>query len=520
MRSLKVLAVCLGVTLGCSTAGSDPTMGGGATGGGNAGTGGGAGAAGAIAGTGGSGPGVGGSSAGAGGPGAGGAMAGAGGTAGGGGGSGGTGAAGGAVGTGGAGGGGAGAGGASGTSGGAGTGGSAVGGRAGGAGTGGVTGGGGAAGRGGTGGAAGSAGASGRGGTGGGAGTGGVPSLYQKYASYFPIGAAVDSGSYTTHAPVLKTHFNSVTAENEMKWDALEPTENSFNYAAADAIVNFAMTNNMKVRGHTLVWHSQNPSWVFSNGSGGMATRDVVLARMRNHITKVMQHFKGKVYAWDVVNEAINNDGTFRDGTLADDKKSLWYQIVGESYIAEAFKAAYAADPTAKLFYNDYYDYLPAKQQGIYKMLMNLKAQGVVVNGVGMQCHLNIQPSTDPTNQAYYQDVTHLEDAIKLYSSLGLEVQVTELDLSLYVPGITYTSDMYYTAATFTDALKNQQADRYAQFFTLFRAYRSVITGVTFWGIADDNTWLSEFSSMRKDFPLLFDTNHNPKPAFWSVVNF
>jgi len=432
-------------------------------------------------------------------------------------------------GTGGAGGGGAGTGGASGSSGGAGTGGSAVGGRGGGAGTGGAPGGtsgtagrggsggggtGGAAGRGGSGG---SGGAAGRGGT---SGTGGVPSLYQTYASYFPIGAAVDSSSYTTHAPVLKTHFNSVTAENEMKWDALEPTENTFTYSAADAIVNFATTNKMKVRGHTMVWHSQNPSWVFSNGSGGTPTRDVLLARMRNHITKVMQHFQGKVYAWDVVNEAINNDGTYRDGTLADDKKSMWYQIIGESYIAEAFKAAYAADPTAKLFYNDYYDYLPAKQQGIYNMLKKLKDAGVPIHGVGMQCHLNIQPSTDPTNQAYYQDVTHLEDAIKLYSSLGLEVQVTELDLSLYIPGITYTSDMYYTAATFTDALKNQQADRYAQFFALFRTYRSVITGVTFWGIADDNTWLSEFSSMRKDFPLLFDTNHNPKPAFWSVVSF
>jgi len=376
---------------------------------------------------------------------------------------------------------------------------------------------------GGTAGATGTGGAAGRGGTTGGGGHpmgGAMPGVATKFGSYFPIGAAVDSQSYTTHASVLKAHFNSVTPENEMKWDALEPSENNFTYSAADAIVNFATTNNMKIRGHTLVWYSQNPSWVFSNGSGGTPTKDVLLARMKNHITKVMQHFQGKVYAWDVVNEAINNDGTFRDGTLADDKKSMWYQIIGESYIAEAFKAAHAADMNAKLFYNDYYDYLPAKQQGIYNMLKNLLAQGVPIHGVGMQCHLNIQPSTDSTNQGYYQDVSHLEDAIKLYASLGLEVQVTELDMSLYVPGITYTSDQYYTAATFTDALKNQQAERYAQFFALFRNYRSVITGVTFWGIADDNTWLSEFSSMRKDFPLLFDTNHNPKPAYWAVIDF
>jgi endo-1,4-beta-xylanase len=337
-----------------------------------------------------------------------------------------------------------------------------------------------------------------------------------KYAGCFPIGAAVDSGSYTTHASLLKAHFNSVTAENEMKFAEIEPNEGSFSYASADAIVNFATTNQMKVRGHTLVWHSQNPSWLFEN-----ATKDVLLARMRKHISNVVTHYKGKVYAWDVVNEAIMEDGTYRDGNEPDDtKKSQWYAILGESYIAEAFKAAHEADPDAKLFYNDYYDYIPAKQQGIYKMLKGLLDQGIVVHGVGMQCHLNIEPSADPNNQGYYQDVAHLEDAIKLYSSLGLDVQVTELDLSLYVPGITYTSDQFYTTQTFTDALKAKQAARYAAFFELFRKYRRVITGVTFWGIADDNTWLSEFSSGRKDFPLLFDVNHDPKPAYTSVVTF
>ena len=153
-------------------------------------------------------------------------------------------------------------------------------------------------------------------------------------------------------------------------------------------------------------------------------------------------------------------------------------------------------------------------------MLKGLVEQGIPVHGVGMQCHLNIEPSTDPNNQGYYQDVAHLEDAIKLYASLGLDVQVTELDLSLYVPGVSYTSDQFYTLQTFTDALKAKQAARYAAFFELFRKYRHVITGVTFWGIADDNTWLSEFSSGRKDFPLLFDVNHDPKPAYTSVVTF
>ena len=338
----------------------------------------------------------------------------------------------------------------------------------------------------------------------------------EKYAGCFPIGAAVDSGAPTSHTALLKAHFNSVTAENEMKFASLEPSENSFSYSSADAIVNFATSNDMKIRGHTLVWHSQNPSWLFSG-----ASKDTLLARMRNHISKVMTHFKGKAYAWDVVNEAIMEDGSYRDGNESDDsKKSQWYAIIGESYIEEAFKAAHEADPDAKLFYNDYYDYIPAKQQGIYDMLKGLLEKGVPVHGVGMQCHLNIQASTDMNNQAYYQDVKHLEDAIKLYSSLGLEVQVTELDLSLYIPGMTYTSDQFYTTATFTNELKAKQAARYKEFFELFRRYRNVITGVTFWGIADDNTWLSEFDSGRKDFPLLFDVNHAAKPAYDAVIDF
>src|SRR6185503_4328968 len=172
-----------------------------------------------------------------------------------------------------------------------------------------------------------------------------------------------------------------------------------------------------------------------------------------------------------------------------------WYAIIGESYIAEAFRAARAADANAKLFYNDYYDYVPAKRDAIYNMLKGLLDSGVPVDGVGLQTHINVEPSTDPANQGYHQSVENLEAAIVKYASLGLDVQITEMDVSLSIPGVTYTSDMFYTAATFTDALQTQQAERYRAFFELFRAHSDVITGVTLWGIADDNTWLSEFSS-------------------------
>jgi endo-1,4-beta-xylanase len=277
----------------------------------------------------------------------------------------------------------------------------------------------------------------------------------------------------------------------------------------------------MKVRGHALVWHRQNPAWLFSNGSGGQASRDVLLARMRSHISNVMRHFRGGVYAWDVVNEAIMDDGRYRTGDEPrDDQKSGWHKIVGDSYIAEAFKAAREADPTAKLFYNDYYNYIPAKRDAIYSMLKGLLDSGVTVHGVGLQAHINIEPSTMMTHQGYYQTVANMEAAIEKYASLGLEVQVTEMDVSLYIPGVTYSSDMFYTEATFTDALKTRQAERYRAFFDMFRAHADVITGVTLWGSADDHTWLSELSSGRKDFPLLFDVNHQPKPAFWAVADF
>jgi endo-1,4-beta-xylanase len=348
-----------------------------------------------------------------------------------------------------------------------------------------------------------------------------LPSLARKYSDHFPIGAAVDPTSIQTHAPLLEQHFNSITTENEMKFESLEQVEGVFNYATADSMVAFAKQRGMKVRGHTLVWHRQTPAWVFSDASGGPASKELVLARLKRHIDDVVGHFKGIVYAWDVVNEAIMDDGRFRTAEEAkEDQRSAWYGILGTSYIAEAFKYAHAADPDAKLFYNDFRNYIPEKRQAIYELLKQLLAEGVPVHGVGLQAHLNVTPSPVPTHDGRFQTVAEMEKTIELYSSLGLEVQVTELDLSLYVQGVTYTPDQYYTADTVTPELWKQQAARYKEFFDLFRKHRDVITGITFWGIADDNTWLSEFSSGRKDFPLLFGVNHEPKLAFQEVVAF
>ena len=342
--------------------------------------------------------------------------------------------------------------------------------------------------------------------------------LHQRLADHFAMGAAVDAQSYTTHAALLTTHFNSITTENEMKFDALHPSEDTFQYDTADAMVAFAQQNSMAVRGHALIWHRQVPVWVFQGSDGQSVTPEVLLARMERHITEVMTHFRGRVGVWDVVNEAIMNDGGYRTGGEAEpDQQSQWYAVLGERYVADAFRFAHNADPDAKLFYNDYYDYLPAKHQAIHGMLKGLLDQGVPVHGVGMQCHLNIAPSTDSAHQSSYQTIENLEAAIELYASLGLEVHVTEMDVSLYIGGQTYDESNFYTLETFTEAVQEQQAQRYRAFFELFRKHSDVIKSVTFWGIADDNTWLSEFDSGRQDFPLLFDVNHQPKKAYYSV---
>ena len=340
-----------------------------------------------------------------------------------------------------------------------------------------------------------------------------VPSLKDYYADHFAIGAAIDTG-YNNYSGLLTKHYNSVTCEDQMKFDALQPSENNFSYGTADQMVNFALNNGMQVRGHALVWHRQTPSWVFSGSSSQ------VLARMQNHITKVMQHFQGKVKIWDVVNEAIMDDGTYRTNNEGEGQNSGWYGALGESYIAEAFKAARAADPDAKLFYNDYYNYHPVRRQAIYEMLQGLLAADVPIDGVGLQGHLNLEPGTDPSEQSYHQTVENMEEAIEMYSSLGLDVQVTEMDVSLYLRGITYTPDQFYTPDKVTDEILDQQAERYRAFFDMFRKHADVISSVTTWGIVDSNTWLSEFDSGREDFPLLFDGNQQPKAAFWAVVDF
>jgi len=331
--------------------------------------------------------------------------------------------------------------------------------------------------------------------------------LKDYYKDYFPIGVAVSAQDIKNPAEValILSQFNSLTPENAMKMGPIHPEENRYNWKDADSIVAFAQAHGLRVRGHNLCWHEQTPAWLFKDSSGKLVSKEVLLKRLKDHITTVVDRYKGKIYAWDVVNEAIDDDSTkFL-------RNSLWYQICGPDFIAKAFEYAHAADPNAILFYNDYNTERPEKRERVYKLLKQLVDAGVPINAVGIQAHWSIyEPSADD-----------LIATIKRFSSLGLKVQVTELDVSIYPWEKSSRAMRPGESDAYTPELEKKQADKYAQVFKIFRDHKDVISGVTFWNISDKRTWLDEYPVMgRKNYPLLFDENLQPKKAYWSVVDF
>lgn len=330
--------------------------------------------------------------------------------------------------------------------------------------------------------------------------------LKDYYQPYFPMGVAVaphDLNGATANF-ILK-NYSSITPENAMKMGPIHPHENFYYWKDADAIVAFAQKNKLKVRGHALCWHEQTPDWMFKDADGNQVTKEVLLTRLKDHIFNVVSRYKGKIYAWDVVNEAIDDDSTkFL-------RNSQWYKICGEDFIAKAFEYAHQADPNAKLFYNDYNAVRPEKRERIYRLLKKLVDAKVPINGVGLQAHWSI----------YEPSETDLRTAIEQYSSLGLDIQITELDMSIYPWEKEKRAKRPDESDEFTPELEQKQINQYAKVFGIFRAYSKNITGLTFWNISDAYTWLDNYPVPgRKNYPLLFDADLKPKKAYWEVVNF
>ena len=309
-----------------------------------------------------------------------------------------------------------------------------------------------------------------------------VKGLKTYFSNYFTMGVAINARAVNTdEANFIVQQFGSITAENTMKMGPIHPKEHEYYWKDADAIVEFALTHQLKIRGHNLCWHQQAPSWLFTDEKGDTLSKERLLERLKEHITAVVSRFKGKIYAWDVVNEAIsdNPDEFYRN--------SPWYRICGEEFIAKAFEYAHAADPDALLFYNDYNEINPIKREKIISMINQLKKAGVPVSGIGLQGHWSVSAPSEE----------QLTNTIQSFASLALPIQITELDISVYESDKKSkdgnAADLQYGA--FTMERENAQMERY---ITCFRVFP--IRG-------------------RKNYPLLFDKNLQPKKVFYEVVN-
>lgn len=348
---------------------------------------------------------------------------------------------------------------------------------------------------------------------------GGVPPLKDAFQDAFLIGTASDYPRWrgdqdAMEIAIATTHFNAITPENSMKPMALQPDEGRFRFADADRLVELAEKHGATPIGHCLVWHSQTPKWFFRGHNGQPADRNLVLARMRNHIATVVGHYKGRVKQWDVVNEAISDAPGRRL------RQSPWLDAIGDDYIAEAFRAAHQADPDAVLIYNDYGIEGRAKRRKAVQLLSSLVEEGVPVHAVGIQCHWRLDGP----------DLAEVEDSITQYAELGLQVMITELDIGV-LPTHYRGADIAraedgrgrgsamdpYTQAL-PEAVAQEQAERYRQAFAMFLRHKDAIGRVTFWGVHDGRSWLNHFPIRgRTEYPLLFDRQGNPKPAFFAV---
>jgi endo-1,4-beta-xylanase len=333
-----------------------------------------------------------------------------------------------------------------------------------------------------------------------------IPSIYEQLQPFFPVGAEIDTSDLSgPHLDLLLKHFNSIVSGNDMKWSSVEKTKGSFTYGNADAEVGTAVCHDLKVRGHNLVWAngSQTPSYAFGDGTNSPANQATVTANIQEHIQNEVQHFGDKVYIWDVVNEPIDPG---QPDCLV---HGPFYNVLGKSYIDIALEAARQyAPPGTKLFINDFSTSDSAKLACIVKVVQDLQSRGIPIDGVGHEMHVAVN----------YPGAPAMQNAIETLAKLGIDQQITEMDISVYNAGDN-TSNFGANGGTVPASIIAQQGYDYWQYFLLFRREHRHLSGVTFWGLADDNTWLSSFPINRLNLPLPFDTGLQAKPAYWGIIN-
>ena len=340
--------------------------------------------------------------------------------------------------------------------------------------------------------------------------------LRHAFAPSFLVGAAINGrqidGSDSIADAIVARQFNSISPENVLKWAVVEPQPGQFNFGPADRYVALGERYKAVIIGHTLVWHNQTPAWVFEDATGAPVSRDSLVARMRSHIRAVVGRYKGRIHGWDVVNEAVNEDGSLR--------QSPWLRIIGPEYIALAFRLAHEADPSAELHYNDFAVEGSAKRAGIVRLVRSLRADGVPITAIGMQEHQKLDWPT----------IGAIDSAIVDLSDTGLKLIVTELDVDVLPSNrgqrteaieqqLLHTGAPDPYRAGLPDSVQQALARRYGEIVRVYLAHRDVITRMTFWGVDDADSWLNNFPVRgRVNYPLLFDRRGLPKAAFDTVL--
>jgi endo-1,4-beta-xylanase len=345
-----------------------------------------------------------------------------------------------------------------------------------------------------------------------------APSLAAAFRGDFLVGTTLNVdqvyGRDARGLALARRHFNAISPENLLKWEFSEPEQGRFAFEAADRYVEFGERNGMAVIGHTLVWHNQTPAWVFRDAAGNPVSRDTLLARMHAHIAAVVGRYRGRIRGWDVVNEALDEDGSLR--------QTPWLRIIGPDYIAQAFRFAHEADPGAELYYNDYSLENSPKRAGAVRIVRELQAQGIPITAVGIQGHMKMD----------FPTAAQEDSAIVELSGLGVKVMITELDVDV-LPRATPSNAAEVTLGTgsvcgcamnpfvagLPDSVQQALARRYADFFAVYRRHRDVVTRVTLWGVTDGDSWLNDWPLRgRTNHPLLFGWRGETKPAFDAVL--
>lgn len=342
------------------------------------------------------------------------------------------------------------------------------------------------------------------------------PTLKDVLGKYFLVGAAVDrnlpAGEDPQAETLVKAQFNQVVAENCMKGELIHPEVNRYDWTDADRLVDWSQRNGMTLIGHCLVWHSQPPKWMFTDETGKNVSRETLIGRMYSHIMTVVTRYRGKIKGWDVVNEAFEDDGSYR--------KTPYYNIIGPEYLALAFQFAHEADPDAELYYNDYSMSTPGKREAVCQLVRQLKAKGIRIDAVGMQSH----------NGYNYPDYSDYEKSIEAFAAEGVKVMLTELDMNMLPNPKDFNgaeiSQNFKLMEQYNPYVKGLDKkaqklfnQRYLDLFRIVERHKDVISRVTFWGVNDGHTWLNDWPVKgRTNYPMLFDRDYQAKPVVKDIL--